>query len=159
MNRQRRSLPMGICCDHCLGRFFGKRSHGLSKRRTRAAAGRLPSLSCGQPALREVQRGPAGSAGTSSTRCPASGLDRVIERPRRVLKTSTFLVGGRAPRRSWAENEEMVWSDLSLAEPEPFKSEVNLEKSARRCRPCNWKSRGLQETRCRRDPRPRFRCG
>jgi len=26
-----------------------------------------------------------------------------------------------------AENEEMVWSDLSLAEPEPFKSEVNRE--------------------------------
>jgi tRNA pseudouridine synthase 10 len=26
-----------------------------------------------------------------------------------------------------AENEEMVWSDLSLGEPEPFKSEVNRE--------------------------------
>ena len=26
-----------------------------------------------------------------------------------------------------AENEEMVWSDLALTEPEPFKSEVNRE--------------------------------
>ena len=23
-------LAYGPCCDHCLGRFFGKRSHGLS---------------------------------------------------------------------------------------------------------------------------------
>ena len=23
-------LTYGDCCDHCLGRFFGKRSHGLS---------------------------------------------------------------------------------------------------------------------------------
>jgi len=23
-------LGYGDCCDHCLGRFFGKRSHGLS---------------------------------------------------------------------------------------------------------------------------------
>ena len=23
-------LAYGECCDHCLGRFFGKRSHGLS---------------------------------------------------------------------------------------------------------------------------------
>ncbi len=23
-------LAYGECCDHCLGRFFGKRSHGLT---------------------------------------------------------------------------------------------------------------------------------
>ena len=39
---------------------------------------------------------------------------------------STFLVGCRVPPLI-AENEEMVWSDLSLADPEPFKSEVNRE--------------------------------
>jgi tRNA U54 and U55 pseudouridine synthase Pus10 len=25
-----RILSYGACCDHCLGRFFGKRGHGLS---------------------------------------------------------------------------------------------------------------------------------
>ena len=39
---------------------------------------------------------------------------------------STFLVGCRVPPLV-AENEEMVWSDLSLGDPEPFKSEVNRE--------------------------------
>ncbi len=39
---------------------------------------------------------------------------------------ATFLVGCRVPPLI-AENEEMVWSDLSLGEPEPFKSEVNRE--------------------------------
>ena len=31
INEQVKSiLAYGECCDHCLGRFFGKRSHGLS---------------------------------------------------------------------------------------------------------------------------------
>jgi tRNA pseudouridine synthase 10 len=38
----------------------------------------------------------------------------------------TLLIGCRVPPLI-AENEEMVWSDLALAEPEPFKSEVNRE--------------------------------
>jgi tRNA pseudouridine synthase 10 len=42
------------------------------------------------------------------------------------LEFSTFVIGCRVPPLV-AENEEMVWSDLSLAEPEPFKSEVNRE--------------------------------
>ena len=46
--------------------------------------------------------------------------------PLQGIEFSTFLVGCRVPPLI-AENEEMVWSDLSLAEPEPFKSEVNRE--------------------------------
>jgi tRNA pseudouridine synthase 10 len=42
------------------------------------------------------------------------------------IEFDTFLLGCRVPPII-AENEEMVWSDLSLAEPEPFKSEVNRE--------------------------------
>jgi len=31
MNEQvEKILEYGDCCDHCLGRFFAKRSHGLS---------------------------------------------------------------------------------------------------------------------------------
>ena len=44
----------------------------------------------------------------------------------RGIESSTFLVSCRVPPLV-AENEEMVWSDLSLGEPEPFKSEVNRE--------------------------------
>jgi tRNA pseudouridine synthase 10 len=42
------------------------------------------------------------------------------------FECSTILVGCRVPPLV-AENEEMVWSDLSLSDPEPFKSEVNRE--------------------------------
>jgi tRNA pseudouridine synthase 10 len=42
------------------------------------------------------------------------------------IEHTTFLIGCRVPPLI-AENEEMVWSDLSLSEPEPFKSEVNRE--------------------------------
>ena len=59
-------------------------------------------------------------------------FDAVPEWADRVVATvqgiefSTFLIGCRVPPLI-AENEEMVWSDLSLTEPEPFKSEVNRE--------------------------------
>ena len=51
--------------------------------------------------------------------------DRVVEAVK-DLEFKTLLVGCRVPPLI-AENEEMVWSDLSLADPEPFKSEVNRE--------------------------------
>jgi len=51
--------------------------------------------------------------------------DRVVAATHGI-EYATFLVGCRVPPLI-AESEEMVWSDLSLADPEPFKSEVNRE--------------------------------
>ena len=115
-------LSYGECCDHCLGRFFGKRSHGLTNdergrglRITHALNDNLPYTEF-------------------SGSCWVCGnfFEAVPEWAERVIKAvggiefSTFLVGCRVPPLI-AENEEMIWSDLSLSEPEPFKSEVNRE--------------------------------
>jgi tRNA pseudouridine synthase 10 len=115
-------LVYGACCDHCLGRFFGKRGHGLANdergkaiRIARAIAGNL-------------------SYEPFSGTCWICGnfFDHVREWADRVvaamqgIEYATFLVGCHVPPLI-AESEEMVWSDLSLADPEPFKSEVNRE--------------------------------
>ena len=115
-------LGYGACCDHCLGRFFGKRGHGLANdergkavRIARAIAGNLPY---------EPFSGTCWICGNF--------FDHVREWAERVvaatqgIEYATFLVGCRVPPLI-AESEEMVWSDLSLADPEPFKSEVNRE--------------------------------
>ncbi|MDD3136105.1 MAG: tRNA pseudouridine(54/55) synthase Pus10 [Methanoregula sp.] len=115
-------LAYGDCCDHCLGRFFGKRSHGLTNDE-RGRALRIAGL------IRE-NKPYVPFSGT----CWVCGnfFDGVPEWAQKVvaavqgLEYSTFLVGCRVPPLI-AENEEMVWSDLALAEPEPFKSEVNRE--------------------------------
>ena len=115
-------LAYGECCDHCLGRFFGKRSHGL----TNDERGQSLGLPWRLPRTNPIQNSPApaGSAGIFLTRLPV-WADRVAAAVRGIEHT-TFLIGCRVPPLI-AENEEMVWSDLSLAEPEPFKSEVNRE--------------------------------
>ena len=115
-------LSYGECCDHCLGRFFGKRSHGLSndeRGRGLKIAGHFVRTS-------RIRNFPAhaGSAAISLTTIP-EWADRVVQAVRGI-EYSTFLIGCRVPPLV-AENEEMVWSDLSLTEPEPFKSEVNRE--------------------------------
>ena len=115
-------IAYGDCCDHCLGRFFGKRSHGLTNDE-RGRALRIAGL------IRE-NKPYVPFSGT----CWVCGnfFDGVPEWAQKVvaavqgLEYSTFLVGCRVPPLI-AENEEMVWSDLALAEPEPFKSEVNRE--------------------------------
>ncbi len=115
-------LSYGDCCDHCLGRFFGKRGHGLTNdergravRIARAVAENLPF----EP--------------FSSTCWVCGNFFETITAwaERAVVATGgieyhTFLVGCRVPPLI-SESEEMVWSDLSLADPEPFKSEVNRE--------------------------------
>jgi tRNA pseudouridine synthase 10 len=115
-------LAYGETCDHCLGRFFGKRSHGLANdergrglRIAHALAGNIPYKK-------------------SACTCWVCGnfFDNVPVWAERVVKAveglefSTLLVGCRVPPLI-AENEEMVWSDLALKDPEPFKSEVNRE--------------------------------
>ena len=123
MNEQVKAiLAYGECCDHCLGRFFGKRSHGLSNDERGRGLKIALALSDNQPFTRFS--GICWVCGNFFNDVPL-WADRVIEATRDI-EYSTFLVGCRVPPLV-AENEEMVWSDLSLAEPEPFKSEVNRE--------------------------------
>jgi len=115
-------LGYGACCDHCLGRFFGKRGHGLANdergkavRMARAIAGNLPY---------EPFSGTCWICGNFFDHV-REWADRVVAATHGI-EYATFLVGCRVPPLI-AESEEMVWSDLSLADPEPFKSEVNRE--------------------------------
>jgi len=115
-------LSYGACCDHCLGRFFGKRGHGLSNdergralRVARAVAENLPY----EPFIRTCW-----VCSNFFDDVPA-WAERAVAALEGIEYT-TFLVGCRVPPLI-SENEEMVWSDLSLADPEPIKSEINRE--------------------------------
>ena len=115
-------LAYGDCCDHCLGRFFGKRSHGLSDDERGRGLRIARALALNQPYERF----------TGICWVCGNFFDAVPEWAEKVVSAmegheySSFLIGCRVPPLI-AENEEMVWSDLSLGEPEPFKSEVNRE--------------------------------
>ena len=115
-------LTYGDCCDHCLGRFFGKRSHGLSNDERGRGLKVARALSENQPYMKFS--GTCWVCSNFFATIP-EWADRVVEAVRGI-EYSTFLIGCRVPPLI-AENEEMVWSDLSLTEPEPFKSEVNRE--------------------------------
>lgn len=115
-------LAYGMICDHCLGRFFGKRSHGLSNDERGRGLKIAVALAENQPYTPFT--GTCWVCGNFFDTVPV-WADRVAEAVRGI-EFSTFLIGCRVPPLV-AENEEMVWSDLSLADPEPFKSEVNRE--------------------------------
>lgn len=115
-------LSYGDCCDHCLGRFFGKRSHGLSNDERGRGLRIARALKENQPYRRF--EGTCWVCGNFFNDVPV-WAEKVVA-AFDGIEFSTFLVGCRVPPLI-AENEEMVWSDLSLAEPEPFKSEVNRE--------------------------------
>jgi tRNA pseudouridine synthase 10 len=115
-------LSYGDCCDHCLGRFFGKRGHGLTNdergravRTARAVAENLPY---------EPFTGTCWVCGNFFKTIPV-WAERAVAATEGI-EFNTFLVGCRVPPLI-SESEEMVWSDLSLADPEPIKSEVNRE--------------------------------
>ena len=115
-------LGYGEICDHCLGRFFGKRSFGI----TNEARGR--GLRVAWALHMDV---PYTEQGSNCWICN-NGFLLIGEWAARAVEAvsgiefSTFLVGTRVPPLI-AESEEMVWSDLSLADPEPLKSEMNRE--------------------------------
>ena len=115
-------LAYGETCDHCLGRFFGKRSHGLSNDERGRGLKIALALAGNQPYTQF--NGTCWVCGNFFESVPL-WADRVVEAVQ-GLEFSTFVIGCRVPPLV-AENEEMVWSDLSLADPEPFKSEVNRE--------------------------------
>ena len=115
-------LSYGETCDHCLGRFFGKRSHGLSDDERGRGLKIALALAENQPYAQFS--GTCWVCGNFFGNVPL-WADRVVDAVK-DLEFKTLLVGCRVPPLI-AENEEMVWSDLSLADPEPFKSEVNRE--------------------------------
>ena len=115
-------LAYGGICDHCLGRFFGKRSFGLSNDERGRGLRISHALATNIPYKKDA--GSCWVCGNFFDNIPL-WADRVVEAVK-DLEFSTLLVGCRVPPLI-AENEEMVWSDLSLADPEPFKSEVNRE--------------------------------
>jgi tRNA pseudouridine synthase 10 len=115
-------LAYGETCDHCLGRFFGKRSHGLSNDERGRGLKIALALAENQPYKQFT--GTCWVCGNFFDNVPA-WAERVVEAVK-DLEFKTLLVGCRVPPLI-SENEEMVWSDLSLADPEPFKSEVNRE--------------------------------
>ena len=115
-------LAYGDCCDYCLGRFFGKRSHGLGNDERGRGLRIARAITTNQPY--EKFSAACWVCGNFFDRVPL-WADHVIAAVEGI-EFATFLIGCRVPPLI-AENEEMVWSDLSLSEPEPFKSEVNRE--------------------------------
>ncbi|HWQ67039.1 MAG TPA: tRNA pseudouridine(54/55) synthase Pus10 [Methanospirillum sp.] len=112
----------GVICDHCLGRFVAKRSFGLSND-MRGKAIRIASAL----ELNEPYAPPAEPCWICNNffEHTAEWADRVIT-ALEGIECHTFLIGSKVPPLI-AEAEEMVWSDLSLHDPEPLKSEINRE--------------------------------
>jgi len=115
-------LDYGPICDHCLGRFFGKRSFGLTNAERGRALRTAHALANNEPYTDEPDE---------CWICNRlfDGIDLWARRVVEALEGrgyATFLVGTRVPPLI-AESEEMVWSDLSLTDPEPIKSEMNRE--------------------------------
>jgi tRNA pseudouridine synthase 10 len=126
MEQVEKILGYGPICDHCLGRFFGKRSHGLSNQERGRALRISHSIQHNLPFTPETR---------SCWICSDlfTRLDEWAERARISLSDiewMTFLVGTRVPPLM-AESEEMVWSDIGLLEPEPLKAEMNREVGKR----------------------------
>ncbi|HOX34303.1 MAG TPA: tRNA pseudouridine(54/55) synthase Pus10 [Methanoregulaceae archaeon] len=115
-------LAYGPCCDHCLGRFFGKSGHGLANDQ-RGIALRI-ARSVAENAPYEPFSGTCWICGNFFEKVPVFA-GRIADALGQV-EYGTFLVGCRVPPLI-AESEEMVISDLSLPRAELFKSEVNRE--------------------------------
>ncbi|KQC06611.1 MAG: pseudouridylate synthase [Methanolinea sp. SDB] len=115
-------LSYGPICDHCLGRFFGKRSFGLSNEERGRSLRIAYCIGRNRPYSRETE--PCWICQDlffSVDEWAEKVVEAIGER-----EYSTFLIGTRVPPLM-AECEEMVWSDLSLLGPEPLKSEMNRE--------------------------------
>ncbi|MCK9306783.1 MAG: tRNA pseudouridine(54/55) synthase Pus10 [Methanoculleus sp.] len=116
-------LGYGDTCNHCLGRFFGKRSFGLTNEERGRALRITRELVANEP-HHEPEPESCWICGGEFTRTDAWAA-KVVEKVRGI-EFSTFLIGTKVPPLI-AESEEMVWSDLSLHDPEPLKAEMNRE--------------------------------
>ncbi|KQC05744.1 MAG: pseudouridylate synthase [Methanoculleus sp. SDB] len=115
-------LEYGPICDHCLGRMFGKRSHGLANDERGHALRVAHALDRNIPFAEE--RNPCWICGNlfEETGLWAGRIAEALA----GIEYATFLVGCRVPPLI-AESEELVWTDLSLQSPEPIKAEFNRE--------------------------------
>ena len=115
-------LEYGPICDHCLGRFFGKLSHGLGNEERGRSLRIAYSLEKDIPYKAE------------SEKCWICNnlFDASEEWAKKIVNAlsgteyDTMLVGCRVPPLI-AESEELVWTDLELPSPEPIKAEFNRE--------------------------------
>ena len=116
-------LGYGEICNHCLGRFFGKRSFGLTNDE-RGRALRIAYEIAANVPHHEPDPDSCWICGGELSRIDA-WAERIVE-ALAGIEFETFLVGTKVPPIA-AESEEMVWSDLSLRDPEPLKAEMNRE--------------------------------
>ncbi|MDD4126497.1 MAG: tRNA pseudouridine(54/55) synthase Pus10 [Methanomicrobium sp.] len=115
-------LEYGPICDHCLGRMYGKSSHGLSNAERGKAMRISLALEKNIPYHKEEDN------------CWICGnlfdnTDTWAKKIKDALKQyehKTILVGCKVPPLV-TESEEMIWTDLSLQHPEPIKAEFNRE--------------------------------
>ncbi len=118
----RNIMEYGDICDHCLGRFYAKRSFGLSNdergRSIRIYAALMDNVSYEQP------KDPCWICGNFFDTA-AVWVERIKD-ALSGIECETFLMGCRVPPLM-SESEEMIWSDYHLTDPEPLKSEVNRE--------------------------------
>jgi len=115
-------LEYGPICDHCLGRMFGKRSHGLTNAERGHAIRVALSLEEDVPFAEEQEPCWICNNLFDQTEVWAQRVVEALE----GFEFNTQLVGCRVPPLM-AESEEMVWSDLSLQSQELMKAEVNRE--------------------------------
>ena len=116
-------LGYGETCNHCLGRFFGKRSFGLTNEERGRALRITRELAVNEP-HHEPDPESCWICGGALSHTDV-WAKRVVE-ALAGIEFETLLVGTKVPPLV-AESEEMVWSDLSLRDPEPLKAEMNRE--------------------------------
>ncbi len=116
-------LEYGETCNHCLGRFFGKLSFGLTNEE-RGRALRITREIAANVPHQKPDPGSCWICGGELSRTGAWAA-KVVE-AMGGIEFATFLIGTKVPPLV-AESEEMVWSDLALRDPEPLKAEMNRE--------------------------------
>jgi len=115
-------LEYGPICDHCLGRFFGKLSHGLGNEERGRSLRIAYLLEKNMPYQPESERCWICNNLFDSSNEWAEKIINSLS----GIEFDTMLVGCRTPSLM-AESEEMVWTDLGLLSPEPLKAEFNRE--------------------------------
>jgi tRNA pseudouridine synthase 10 len=115
-------MGYGPICDHCLGRLFGKRSHGVTNDSRGKGLRMAHALRENIPFLEETETCWVCNNLFDDTAVWAQRVLDALE----GIEFSTLLIGCRVPPLM-AESEEMIWSDLSLTSPEPLKAEFNRE--------------------------------
>ena len=116
-------LEYGDICDHCLGRLFAKRSFGLTNVERGHALRVAHALAYNIP-FAEYEAGNCWVCNDLFDQIPYWAEKAVLAAE--GIEYETFVIGTRVPPMM-SESEEMLWSDLSLENPEPLKSEMNRE--------------------------------